>query len=214
MEKETPQTLKNKTRSSLIRAAVKLFARKGFEGTSIREICTEAKTNISAIKYYFGDKMGLYTAVIEYGIDFGNALLPLPQKMPDEDYESFLCRQIEVVLQRIKNTSGSNWHQQIIRQELLLPRKEISELIDKKCIEHDYKMFYETLKCIEPNAEDQVLKESTIYLTAILGFHIMLLPHLKGILSSLDKKNIMEIKSSAKSIATFVVAGLKASGEH
>ena len=66
MEKETPPALRSKTRSSLLRAAGKIFARKGFEGASIREICTAAKTNISAVNYYFGDKVGLYRAVIEH----------------------------------------------------------------------------------------------------------------------------------------------------
>lgn len=211
MKKELSPALKNNTRGVLIRVAGKLFARKGFEGTSIREICTAAETNVSAIHYHFGDKIGLYKAVIEYGIDLINELFPLPEKLPDEDYQSFFCRQIEVVLQRIKKTSESKWYQQIIRQELLMPRKETQEIIDKKCIEIDYKMFMKTLKLLEPHATDQALKECTIYLTAILGFHVMLLPHLDGILSSLDKKNITEIKNSAKSIAAFVLAGLKAS---
>lgn len=211
MKKEAPPPLKNKTRSALLRAAGKLFAGKGFEGTSIRDICTEAKTNVSAINYYFGDKIGLYKAVIEYGINLGNELYPSPQRLPDEDHQSFLCRQIEVVLRRIKQTSGSKWHEQIVRQEMLLPRKEIREIIDRQCAEQDYDMLYKTLRLIEPLASDYSVMESTIYLMAILGFHVMLLPHLKGIMSSFDKKNITEIKSSAKSIATFVVAGLKAS---
>ena len=136
MKTETLPPLKNKTRGSLIRAAGKLFARKGFEGTSVREICAEAKTNIAAIKYYFGDKIGLYKEVIEYGIDLGNSLFPLPEKLPEEDYQTFLCKQIEVILQKIKKTSGSKWYEQIIRQEMLLPTKGIQDTIDKKCAEH------------------------------------------------------------------------------
>jgi len=210
MKTETLPPLKNKTRGSLIRAAGKLFARKGFEGTSVREICAEAKTNIAAIKYYFGDKIGLYKEVIEYGIDLGNSLFPLPEKLPEEDYQTFLCKQIEVILQKIKKTSGSKWYEQIIRQEMLLPTKGIQDTIDKKCAEHDYIMFYKTLSLIEPNATEEEIRKSTIYLMAILGFHGMLLPHLSGVISQFDKQNKMGIKNSAKSIADFVVAGLKA----
>lgn len=213
MTKETLPPLKNKTRSSLIRAAGKLFARKGFEGTSIREICTEAKANVAAINYHFCDKLGLYKAVIEYGINLGNELFPLPQKLPDEDYQSFLCRQIEIILQKIKKTSDSNWYEQIIRQEILLPTKETKELIDKRCTEHDYKMFYRTLELIEPNATDESIKNCTIYLMAILGFHMTLRSRINKIISPLDKQNLIEIESSAKSITAFVVAGLKASVE-
>jgi len=44
----------------LLNAAEELFARKGFDGTSIRDLATEANCNIAAVNYYFGDKKELY----------------------------------------------------------------------------------------------------------------------------------------------------------
>jgi TetR/AcrR family transcriptional regulator, regulator of cefoperazone and chloramphenicol sensitivity len=52
----------NNARSKLVLAALHVFAEKGFEGATTREICEMAGTNISAIRYYFGDKAGLYRA--------------------------------------------------------------------------------------------------------------------------------------------------------
>ena len=49
-------------RSRLVISALRLFAEKGFEGATTREICELAGANISAIRYYFGDKAGLYRA--------------------------------------------------------------------------------------------------------------------------------------------------------
>lgn len=49
-------------RSRLINAALRLFAEKGYEAASTREICEAAGVNISSIRYYFGDKAGLYRA--------------------------------------------------------------------------------------------------------------------------------------------------------
>lgn len=46
----------------LIRAAIELFGRKGFEGTSTRQIARDAGVNISGIAYHFGGKQGLYEA--------------------------------------------------------------------------------------------------------------------------------------------------------
>lgn len=40
----------------ILEAAIKLFAARGFDGVSIREICKEAKTNVCMISYYFGGK--------------------------------------------------------------------------------------------------------------------------------------------------------------
>ncbi|WP_048649244.1 CerR family C-terminal domain-containing protein [Nitratireductor soli] len=54
------------TRQSLVLAALKLFGEKGFEGTTTREIATEAKANIGSISYHFGGKEGLRTACADH----------------------------------------------------------------------------------------------------------------------------------------------------
>ena len=41
------------TRDAIIKAAVVLFADKGFEGTSVRDIVTKAGVNQAAINYHF-----------------------------------------------------------------------------------------------------------------------------------------------------------------
>jgi len=51
------------SRERLIHAALPLFAHQGFAKTSTRSIAEAAGTNLAAIKYYFGDKAGLYRAV-------------------------------------------------------------------------------------------------------------------------------------------------------
>lgn len=51
------------SRERLLHAALNLFAHQGFAKTSTREIAEAAGANLAAIKYYFGDKAGLYRAV-------------------------------------------------------------------------------------------------------------------------------------------------------
>lgn len=57
------------TRAALVRAALKLFGRQGFDGTSTREIAAEAKANIGSIAYHFGGKEGLRTAAADYIVE-------------------------------------------------------------------------------------------------------------------------------------------------
>lgn len=56
---------------NILFAAEKLFAEKGFEGTSIREIAKAANVNISMISYYFGSKEKLYEKLVEYRMNEG-----------------------------------------------------------------------------------------------------------------------------------------------
>lgn len=50
-------------RSQLLMAALRLFSAQGFAKTSVRAIADAAGANVAAIRYYFGDKAGLYRAV-------------------------------------------------------------------------------------------------------------------------------------------------------
>ncbi|SIQ78627.1 transcriptional regulator, TetR family [Chryseobacterium sp. RU37D] len=56
---------------NILFAAEKLFAEKGFEGTSTREIAKAANVNISMISYYFGSKEKLYEKLVEYRMNEG-----------------------------------------------------------------------------------------------------------------------------------------------
>lgn len=55
---------KTDKRTSILNAAEKLFASQGFEGTSTRQIATEAGANMSMINYYFGSKEGVFMEIM------------------------------------------------------------------------------------------------------------------------------------------------------
>ena len=57
-----PQTNKDR----IIRVAIDLFSTKGFKGTSIRDIASAMGMSISNIYHYFGNKEGLWLAILEY----------------------------------------------------------------------------------------------------------------------------------------------------
>lgn len=53
------------TREKLIVTATKLFAQKGFDATTVKDIADESAMNISLVSYHFGGKEGLYSACLE-----------------------------------------------------------------------------------------------------------------------------------------------------
>lgn len=57
------------TRARILEAAERLFASKGHEKTSLREITAEAGVNLAAVNYHFGSKEGLIQAVHQQQLD-------------------------------------------------------------------------------------------------------------------------------------------------
>ncbi|KAA9132764.1 TetR/AcrR family transcriptional regulator [Marinihelvus fidelis] len=64
---------KRKTRKDrIIEVAEKLFAQRGFNGVSLREITREAGVDVALVKYYFDNKEGLFDALLQRRADILN----------------------------------------------------------------------------------------------------------------------------------------------
>lgn len=78
-----------RARERLLAEATRLFAEKGYAGTSTREICLAAQANVAAIHYHFGGKEGLYREVLLAPIrellarfeGYDDPALPLPDAL-------------------------------------------------------------------------------------------------------------------------------------
>ena len=68
---------------AIINAAEKLFAVKGFDGASVRDIAHEADVNVAMISYYFGSKEKLMEAVFEKSTH--NIRLKVENLLQDKD---------------------------------------------------------------------------------------------------------------------------------
>ena len=49
----------------ILLAAKRLFAKQGFDGTSVRQICEEAGANVALVSYHFGGKDNMFTALFQ-----------------------------------------------------------------------------------------------------------------------------------------------------
>ena len=79
-------------RDRLLESGALLFAEKGFDGVSVREVCQHAKTSSNMIHHYFGSKGGLLEAIVE---QFSVNVFAVPMRLLDEPPRSkddFLSR--------------------------------------------------------------------------------------------------------------------------
>ncbi|NSL85420.1 TetR/AcrR family transcriptional regulator [Chitinophaga solisilvae] len=65
----------NEKQLAIISVAEKLFAEKGFHGTSVRDIAQVAEVNIAMISYYFGSKDKLLEAVFRHRMEASRAFI-------------------------------------------------------------------------------------------------------------------------------------------
>jgi len=119
----TSASLNPVTRDRLIAAAGPVFARDGFERAGVREICTLARANVASVKYYFGNKLGLYRETILAGVCELGATEPSP---PPADIEAFLRHFLEFTLIRRHNHPYLGG---IMKHELREPTEILSEVV-------------------------------------------------------------------------------------
>jgi AcrR family transcriptional regulator len=56
--------MKDDPKQRILDAGTRVFARKGYSGTGVREIAAEAGVNLAMVSYYFGGKSGLLEAIL------------------------------------------------------------------------------------------------------------------------------------------------------
>lgn len=60
------RTKNDDTKRRLLKAAIKIFARRGFHAATVRDICREARANVAAVNYHYGSKEKLYAATLDH----------------------------------------------------------------------------------------------------------------------------------------------------
>jgi TetR/AcrR family transcriptional regulator, regulator of cefoperazone and chloramphenicol sensitivity len=93
------------TRQNILKAAIALFAERGYDGTSIRAIVSKARVNQAAINYHFKGKEGLYFEVLKVAFEsylrLDNFDLERLKDMPREEaLRSFVHQQLRPLLAR------------------------------------------------------------------------------------------------------------------
>lgn len=103
------------TREQLMRAAEHLFARRGIEGTRIREINELAgQRNPSAVHYHFGSKEGLVTALLRrhqeaLEMEAGRRLDELERRQPPATVRELLEAMIRPLAVELETPSGRDF---------------------------------------------------------------------------------------------------------
>jgi len=119
----------DETRSRLLEAAGEIFAEKGFQAATVREICGRAGVNLAAINYHFGDKERLYVEAVKHAHHCGGQQVP-PEWAPGTPPEEKLRDLVHGAFLRLLAPRRPAWHSQLMAREISEPTHACVELVE------------------------------------------------------------------------------------
>jgi AcrR family transcriptional regulator len=157
------------TRSRIIHAAESLFADRGFDAVSMRDITSAANVNLALVNYHFGSKQALLTEVVtKHAVEIVRQRLELLSRVPlDRDGRPRLEGVVEAFLrpafELARHPSGAAYLR--IRARLALERVGRAKAKFDKAYEAAHQKFIEALGQAMP-----ALPRTQIY----WGFHCLM----------------------------------------
>ncbi len=140
------------TPQRIIEAAGEIFAAKGFEAATVREICKRGGANVAAINYHFGDKRRLYIEAVKRAHHSRELQFPLPEWEPAATAEQKLADFILTLLRRMTSPSESSWEGELMSREIARPSEACEELA-RESIRPHFAVLEQILAELIPSAD-------------------------------------------------------------
>jgi TetR/AcrR family transcriptional regulator, regulator of cefoperazone and chloramphenicol sensitivity len=129
MKTTEPGRPQEETRTRLIQAAGEVFAEVGYDAATTRQICARAGTNVAAVNYHFGDKLGLYTEVLKSALlkpDMAPVEAALAAKKPEEALRLFLLGRVR----KMGEGDRPAWYVKVMTHELAQPTPGLAVVVE------------------------------------------------------------------------------------
>lgn len=124
-----PEAARQSTRAQLLEAAGQIFAERGVDRATGKEICERAGTNAAAVNYYFGGMEGLYAAVLQAAHDRFITVEALAAAVAAEpDARAKLEAVIRLVVGTLTGPLSSTWAVRVLGRELVAPTPALDRL--------------------------------------------------------------------------------------
>ena len=127
--------MQDNTKEKILRAAIKIFAVKGYTAATVREIGLEAgAANISAVTYHFKGKENLYKAVLEFMFEDANKFIPEEKTIeieltPEEKLRFFILMYMKIIY--VIDTKLDSDLASIFSKEVIHPSPFLGEMVKK-----------------------------------------------------------------------------------
>lgn len=201
-------SVEEKTRCRLLDAAGMVFAERGFEKATVREICTRAEVNVAAINYHFGDKFRLYVETLLHAHEVVFDQVPLPEWDQQTSSEQKLTDYIRTMLRRMLLAKQLPWQARLMMREFVAPTEACQELAEKYIRPH-HRMLLDILDEILPREVSASRRQQIAF--SIVGqclIYKMNMPIIETLISTDELAAEFQPDQLAEHIAGFSLAAL------
>lgn len=164
------------TKDALLAAAIEVFADKGFDSATVRDICSRANANVAAVNYHYGSKDGLYTAVLKevFPRDDNWQIETTADGAPEEQLREFLTGLGAEIFQRHNGLIGQRWA--IFLREMAKPSDNLG-YIAKNVIQPRADLLRKILsEILGPETSDITLAYCSTNVWALMLDHLLTQP--------------------------------------
>ena len=204
-----------RTQQRLLEAAREIFADVGFRAATVRQICQKAGANVAAVNYYFGDKEGLYLAVLR-SVPRAHA-----EKYPAVRNGRLSARDrlrvfVESLLQRVFDSGRPGWHVKIIAREMVEPTRALDSLVREVARPLHDELTSIVRALLGPAADDEAVRLSVL---SIMG-QCVYYHHARSVLERLHPQrplgpaDVVRLANHITNFSLQALDGLVRSGQH
>lgn len=162
------------TKQALLNSAIEVFADKGFDAATIRDICSKAKANVAAVNYHYGGKDALYVAVLEEV--FPREMPPHTDSSmpPEERLKRYLSSLASEIYERNNAIIAQRWS--IFLREMAKPSTNLDFLVKRQIQPRANELREIVADILGPDAPDHLLAFSCSNIWALMLDHVLTQP--------------------------------------
>jgi len=164
------------TKTALLLAAMEVFADKGFDSSTVRDICGLAKANVAAVNYHYGSKDGLYTAVLEEIFPKGEEWISSEDNdlSPEDRLRRFIKDLAEEIYTQSTGQIAQKWA--IFLREMAKPSHNLDLIVRRKVQPRANELRDILTQLLGPDTPDQTLAYCSSNIWALMLDHLLTQP--------------------------------------
>lgn len=199
------------TKQKILSAAGPIFAQRGYQKATVRDISEAAGVNLASINYYFGDKSRLYLELLQQARDRQGEGLSFPMVDRNDNPEELLERFVTVLLRKLGIGEEPDWQMKLLVNEFLAPSQP-----GRQIVEGYFAPYFESLLEIIDQIAGRTLSQAERLRCgfSVIGqcLHYRLAaPIISMLAGEEESEGAFDVETLARHIAAFSAAGIRSS---